>query len=522
MLYYDFAGLEGFEARFGIVRHGNGEKSRKNKILLAYVKQPSLFKEAARTGDYSLINISCMSELKQTMLTRIFESGQNLPNEVRLINYTFHSAKFSTDEYNGLCEDGDPRSCRYINHSNGNRIFKMRAGKFIRSLILETDFGQTLPEQVLVWLCEEFTQEWQTFTLSTFPENQLFVNDSFEDIYSSRRCVGNFHSCMTDQGNHYYYQDAVKAKAAYLQNTEGKIIARCVIFTEVYEEGSDKIWRLAERQYSTDCNDILKRALVDALIRGGHIDGYKKVGAGCSDTREFVDINGNSLADKKFYIDCDLDLDDTLSYQDSFRYYKYSAGLAYNYSNCGYSYCLDTTDGSLNGDNEEEDAYDDYHEYYCEEVRAVYYKGQVYYCDVNNLDDFRYVESLDQYHYYEDVICCDECGSNELEDNAVYSMITEEYYCCEECKEKAEKKYKERNWYFSDFDNSYYPNGEDITTFNRWDRNMKQYVPATIAIDSLDENLKSGVISEVKGNYYFTTELTKTGKLRKEAHHEAA
>jgi len=120
------------------------------------------------------------------------------------------------------------------------------------------------------------------------------------------------------------------------------------------------------------------------------------------------------------------------------------------------------------------------------------------------------------------VICCDECGSNELEANAVYSEITEEYYCCEECKEIAEKNYKERNWYFSDFDNSYYPNGEDITTFNRWDHNMKQYVPATIAIDSLDENLKSGVISEVKGNYYFTTELTKSGKLRKEAHHEAA
>ena len=53
MLCYNFYGLEGFKARFGIVEHGNGEKSRKNKILLEFIKQPSLFKEASKTGDYS-------------------------------------------------------------------------------------------------------------------------------------------------------------------------------------------------------------------------------------------------------------------------------------------------------------------------------------------------------------------------------------------------------------------------------------------------------------------------------------
>ena len=61
MLYYNFKDYAGFQERFGMVEHGNGEKSRKNKILLAYIKQPSLFKEATQTGDYSLINISSMS-----------------------------------------------------------------------------------------------------------------------------------------------------------------------------------------------------------------------------------------------------------------------------------------------------------------------------------------------------------------------------------------------------------------------------------------------------------------------------
>ena len=100
MLYYNFKNYEGFKQRFGIIEHGNGEKSRKNKILLAYIKQPSLFYEATQTGDYSLINISSMTELKQVMLQRIQESGCNegLPNKVQLINYTFYSGKYATDE----------------------------------------------------------------------------------------------------------------------------------------------------------------------------------------------------------------------------------------------------------------------------------------------------------------------------------------------------------------------------------------------------------------------------------------
>lgn len=442
MLYYNFENYVGFQARFGIQSHGNGEKSRKNKILLAYIKQPSLFKQAVETGDYSLINIASMSELKQVMLKRIIESGANnskLKYEVHLINYTFKSSKFETDEYKGLCEDGDPRSCRYTNHNNGSRTFKMKAGKFLRSLILETEFGKTLPEQVMIWLCEEFSSEWNTFTLSTFPENKLFVNDNFHDIYNSSRCKGDFHSCMTDEGFHTYYEDAVTAKAAYLENDEGEIIARCIIFPEVYDEDG-KVWRLAERQYSTECDDILKRALVDALIRGNYIDGYKKVGAGCSDTREFVDINGNSLAGKKFYIKCDLETEETLSYQDSFRYYKYSENKAYNYEpRGGYSYCLDVTDGSIDGDDEEDNddptEWDSYHQQYAYEVCTVYVDGCEQTCDIDNLDDFVLVDNY--YYHKDDVDTCPNCGKTFVKEYGEESELDGKTYCCEECLEKA-------------------------------------------------------------------------------------
>ena len=490
MLYYNFLNAEGFKERFGIIEHGNGEKSRKNKVLLAYIKQPSLFKEAAESGDYSLINIASMSELKQVMLERIQKSGEGLQYEVNLINYAFHSSKFETDDYKGLCEDGDPRACRYLNHNNGGNVFKMKAGKFFRGLILETEFGQTLPEQVLVWLCEEFAAEWQTFTLSPFPENQLFVNDNFGDIYDSGRLQGCFHSCMVDQGYHYYYKDAVKAKAAYLQNDEGKIIARCVIFPEVYDEDG-KVWRLAERQYSTDCNDILKRALVDALIRGNYIDGYKKVGAGCSDTREFVDINGNSLADKKFYIDCNLETYETLSYQDSFRYYNYDEGRAYNYSDCHYSYCLDTTDGSIDGPDEDDDEpqeWDSYHQRYAWEVYTVYVHGHQETCDVDDLDDF--IEINGNLYHEDDVSTCECCGKNYLFENGIYSELTDQDYCCEDCRKKAEEEYIKANWFYSDYDHAYYEKADELTTYLHWDWNVVGYVEKTIARNTLDKLLK--------------------------------
>ena len=486
MLYYNFNDYAGFKERFGMVEHGNGEKSRKNKILLAYIKQPSLFKEAVETGDYSLINIASMSELKKTMLDRIQQSGESLKYEVKLINYTFRSSRFETDEFNGLCEDGDPRACRYINHNNGSRAFKMKAGKFFRSLILDTEFGQTLPEQVLNWLCEEFAAEWQTFTLSTFPENKLYVNDNFADIYDSSRCDGNFHSCMTDEDYYTYYQDSVKAKAAYLENEDGKIIARCVIFPEVYDENG-KVWRLAERQYSTECDDVLKRALVDALIRGNFIDGYKKVGAGCSDTREFVDINGNSLADKKFYIDCDLETYDTLSYQDSFRYYRYNDKKAYNYvPDRGYSYCLDTTDGSLDGpDDDDGDEWDSYHQEYVSEVTTVYVNGREETCNVYDLDDFYEIEGT--YYHQSDVSHCDRCGSSYLSGKGLYSKITDEDYCCEECRREAEQIYIQQNWYYSDYDQNYFKDKDDLTTYLHWDWSIVSYVEKAISKYSLDK-----------------------------------
>ena len=484
MLYYNFKNYEEFKESFGVQKHENG-KSRRNKILLAFIKNRELLHEAVLSGDNSLIHIEDMSQLKRRIWDEIEEAAictDATPYKVELIDCALYSSQYETDGFRGICEDGDTRSVRYINHKSNDRVFKMKSGKLLRSLILDNKFGKTLPEQVVTYLCEEFTQDWQIYSMRTLPENRLFVNDEFARIYDSCAYVSDtMHSCMVDKDFHSFYEDAVEAQAAYLENEDGEILARCIIFTEVHEEGSDKIWRLAERQYAIDCSDVLKRALVDALIRGGYIDGYKRIGADCGDSRGFVDNEGNSLASKRFYINCNLGTDDTLSYQDSFKWYSYGKGIAYNHSGCNYDYDLAITEGSIEGDMD----WDDYHDYSCYETTTVYVGGTEYRCDSDNMGDFYWVESQDAYHHKDDCVKCADTHDWELRDNAYYSELTDEYYSELSALEDAEREYKESNWAYSEFDDEYYADDDEVVTYQHWNWRLYAYEEKTIFIGTL-------------------------------------
>ena len=504
MLYYDFYNYEGFQERFGFVHHGNGTKSRRNKVLLAYIKQPHLLREARETGDYTLLNIPNMIELKNEMWNRILQSSASsgdliYPN--KLMSYGLYSHIYQTDQMNGLCEDGDFKSIRYINKESG-RVFKMKAGKFIRALILETEFGRTLPECVLIYLQEAFVQDWEVYCKGMLPENRLFVNNEFRRIYSAHECEGDFHSCMTSRDLHYFYQNAVDASAAYLENDEGKIIARCVIYNECIDE-EGKVWRLAERQYSSGCSDVLKRALVDALIKGGHIDGYKQVGYDCHNSRGFVDVFGNSLEEKKFHIKCDLGEDDALSYQDSFKWYDIRNRIAYNYEISNYDFTLDSTDGSLYGDSDDEpDQYDSYHDRYVWETCTVYVNGQRETCDESDMDDFVWVDSINHYVHQDEVGYCIDCNKPFVLTDAFTSEITGEDYCCQECMTKAEKAFIKDNWYFSEYDNKYYENAAEITHYLAWNEFTSTYDVKSICKRSLHRLLTTFQFLFIGGEVY--------------------
>lgn len=82
-----------------------------------------------------------------------------------------------------------------------------------------------------------FTQRWCTYTYGHTPDvAELYVNDNFRKIYSSNECRGNFNSCMTDRERDIFYRDAVKAKAAYITDKQGYVLARAILFTDVTDQ----------------------------------------------------------------------------------------------------------------------------------------------------------------------------------------------------------------------------------------------------------------------------------------------
>lgn len=108
MLIFNINGYEDFQSLFGMEAHGNGVKSRKNKILLAHLKNPALIRYCREHDDWSLLHIRSMAELKQLVLERIRDNGKadpKLPNKVILIGNTYWSSQYRTDHMEGLCED---------------------------------------------------------------------------------------------------------------------------------------------------------------------------------------------------------------------------------------------------------------------------------------------------------------------------------------------------------------------------------------------------------------------------------
>ncbi len=355
---------------------------------------------------------------------------------------------------------------------------------------------------------------------------ELHINNEFWKIYDSDYCKGNFGSCMVDEDRTSFYRDSVKAKAAYITDKTGLVVARSILFTDVTDQDGNK-WRLLERQYSSGGDDVLKRLLIDKLIQGDYIDGYKIVGASCHEANAFVDIHGNSLSDKKFEIDCDLELEDTLSYQDSFKWYNYNLNKAYNYENSHFSYNLDTTDLNLYGDTDDDDddrEWDDYHQYYCDDTRLCYRNGREIRVDVENLDDFIWIESTQEYHHENDCVCCDECGTYILLDDAMCSEVTEEYYCCKDCMEKAENEFKRENWHYSEYDDEWYEDYTDITRINIWNEPEGIYENKSIGTDTLCRLLRNEEAWEFDNEVFDrinpSTNLPYGYKLKKEINHE--
>lgn len=500
LFFQNFKNYEEFKSLFPMVKHGNEVVSRKNKILLACLKNKTFFhvwqevKEMYRKNGENLpvdfFNVKSMNGLR-FFLENSFLIARHVENIDRSNEYSYCitlmdggwrllSKTYKLDYHKGICMDNDTAAIRYINVES-NRAFKMKAGKFLCKCLEEFNFTRALPEQAKRWISEEFAREWTTYAESRGNRYTLHTGGHATDfgfIYGS----DGFGSCMSRKDQHEFYTNAVDATAAWLEDEDGCLVARCVIFNRVKDERGN-IWRLAERQYALDEDDVLKELLVDKLLEADLIDGYKRVGVNCHDNRNFVGKDGESLQNKEFSIDCSLEEGDTLSYQDSFVYYDYKTDTAYNYEPDSYTDMLNDTDPYFERSHDdevyseyencyipEEDAvYDEYHEDYVRNEDAVtaVFRGREIYLHSDRTDYFCWSERHECYIYddeaeyvdkYEDYFLTDETVldyNNEvqldedcvysntldvyiLEEDAVRSEILHDYFPSDEEREEAE------------------------------------------------------------------------------------
>ena len=464
MIYFkNFKNAKEFNELFGIVEHGNGAKSRRNKILLEVLKDKEFHKFWKQYGylyreyDVDLMTVKSMSELKK-LAFRLMRYASD--DEIMLNGYTMHSLKFKLDAYQGLCEDGDGRSVRYINTERDSRVFKMKAGKFITNVLAESYPTNIFPEQLVRWLGEEFARDWQSYATGKIDSNRytLHVDDDFASIYNCGDipCYGDFKSCMAGEKQYKFYSDSISAEAAYLTDSEndGNIVARCIIYTDVHCD--DKTYRLAERQYATDGLDLLKQILVDKLIAAGEIDGYKKVGVDCHANDAFISNSGEDWSGKDFWIYNTIASGDTLSYQDSFVYLDKNNQKAYNNCHHDYSYELSITDSEFEYGNysewydqyipESDSLFDEYYEDYCyySNTVYVYYHGRRFEANADRVEeDSELVWSERENCYiHEDICCyCEDIEDNVLEEEAVYSDYDSCYYLDTNCVKTADEGY---------------------------------------------------------------------------------
>lgn len=506
---YPFKNYEEFKELF--VRE---DGRRKNAVLLAWYRSKEMRtwllnrmqREESRRNYSSMrfyakgFTIRDMSALKEFCLelTRTLDDSiDNVAYRIHIPNWGWYPSNlYCTDSRDGLCYDRDYRAYRYRRVDN-DRDFKMKMGRLFAHVIECSFVREALPNPVKLWLCEEVQRDWEQYTRMQMPPQdglKLTVSDEFGKIYSSSYLKGDFGSCMTNRDLHYFYENAVKARAAYLSNEDNEIVARCVIFDECEDIETGEVVRLAERQYASNGYEVLKQDLISALIRDGHIDGYKRIGAGCGESNQFVSNTGESWSGRHFRIKCNLDFGDDLSYQDSFKFYDMGANFAYNWCNdCPTydDYRLDITEGNLRGGN-----YDEYNDEYTSDEVVQVYAGRWMTCNENYLDDFYYVEG-EGYVHYDYCTYCEVCDTYFMDGQGYESEITGNTYCCESCLEDAEREYKEENWTYSEYDDEYFEDEDDVTTIKQGNCDEM-----TISVDSANRLVTRGEAILLDGKYY--------------------
>jgi len=221
-----------------------------------------------------------------------------------------------------------------------------------------------------------------------------------------------------------------------------------------------------------------------------------------------------------------LEDEDTISYQDSFKWFDYERQTATNYGVGNID--LDTTEESVSFGNR---CWSDYNQEYIDEEEAFFvdsrddyfYENQVVSAYVWNSRSYDFDEErcfeddcieIDGCYYYagEDakypesngIYICPRCDDYFVpgRGSSCYSELTEEDYCCLTCMEQAEQEYKEENWMYAEFDDEYVEDEDDVTFAMMWNKVTHLYVETTIKCETLDKLMDSEEAVEIDGVNY--------------------
>lgn len=431
MLNSYFNNYEGFKELF--IENGR----RKNAIFLkSYLHACKKGRREDFEKDFRVINTNALIPyMKKTVL----RETRGI-NPIVICGFGMSSNIYSLDERKGVCEDSDFNAVRYL---KDGRTYKMKVGKFVRNILNEWNLIEKYGETLCNFYIEAVADKWKEENSNI--QATLKVDDDFEFIYSSSNAVNDyFGSCMTDEEQHSFYEKFVDASAASILNEEGQILARCVIFNNVYDSTSNTTLRLAERQYSASSNTLFMQKLVSMLKKADYIDGYKSIGCRAGDGRLFFLNDGTPIYDHKLSIKCTISRGDTLSYQDSFKYYCEEKETAYNHMPDGCYASLDSTAPYFRED-EEDTNWDEYNEENTYDEVMTIGCWSAYYGRYNEMScsesyaerNFTYVEYLDMYV-----------------DETYYSDIMNEHLPLDNW-EELEEEYKENNWNYDEYNEEY-------------------------------------------------------------------
>lgn len=450
-------------------------KNRSNSIFL------QTYKHFIRTGRkrefelaFPIVNVRNLCTHMETTLRR---NPKGLNGQIHLLKQFYPTERFELDENGGVCEDLDVGAVRYLNDKG--RVYKMKTGKFMRSILKENGIIEMYGEVLSNYYIEQFGISWREYTSKL--DVRLVLDEDFDFIYSSRNYAsGSMGSCMTDEDRSEFWNNAVSAMAASIVNNDGLILARCVVWTNVYNSDTGEQIRYADRQYSVDGEESYKRRLVRMLIDAGEIDAYKEFGAGVSDTRAIVDIHGESMAHCALTVDMNLDSGDVVSYMDTFRYYDINSRTSSNFDD-DYTHELDSTNTYFEGGRN----YDEYNDEYTDDEIVhlyVYSSWNGYYYDSTVAegyaeDNFVWVDRL--YGWATD---------------AYYSELMDEHLPMDEY-EDIEERWKEDNWNYDEYNEEYTPDNV-ITCFVR---NRRYHVYDTMYVS---EDFAYNNFIEYDGEYY--------------------